>query len=86
MHRKFYREIDNSTVNPTGNQLKKKKEHTQKTTQRTNRVRKRKKNQQQTETENKNGKNRQAGGKRLNQLCRQMEKSVQRDILKQATK
>lgn len=43
MHRKFYHEIDNSTVNPTGNQLKK-KEHTQKTTQRTNRVRKKKKN------------------------------------------
>lgn len=85
MHRKFYREIDNSTVNPTGNQLKKKKEHTKNNT--TNKPReKAQKKQQQTETENKNGKNRQAGGKRLNQLCRQMEKSVQRDILKQATK
>lgn len=86
MHRKFYREIDNSTVNPTGNQLKKKRTHKKNNTTNKPREKAQKKQQQQTETENKNGKNQQAGGKRLNQLCRQMEKSVQRDILKQATK
>lgn len=54
MHRKFYHEIDNSTVNPTGNQLKKKRTHTKNNT--ANKPREKAKKKQQTETENENEK------------------------------